>query len=126
MIINGKKAHSRGQEEVSVYGERQRRAVYCIDDAWEFYIKIDGEYIEVFHYSSSFGTTPDSFHDLKSSSNIKKTDQIFLAAMGNKPEWRRVYRHEPSGDLYISYNNRVVNVTRRDKSLFQTEKGAVR
>ena len=57
MKINGREAHSRGQEIVYIYGERTRRAVYQIDGEWEFFVKVNGEYIEVFHRASDFSTT---------------------------------------------------------------------
>ena len=57
MKINGREAHSRGQEIVYIYGERTRRAVYQIVGEWEFYIKVNGEFIEVYHGSCDFSTT---------------------------------------------------------------------
>ena len=56
MKINGREAHSRGQEIVYIYGQRTRRAVYQIEGEWEFYVKVNGEFIEVYHGSCDFST----------------------------------------------------------------------
>lgn len=56
MIVNNIKLENRGQEIVYIYGERTRRAVYCVPNAWKFYVKVNGEAIEVFHKSCWFST----------------------------------------------------------------------
>ena len=47
---------SRGTEIVYVYGNKCRRTVWQKDGEWKFYIKVDGELIEVYHKSCYFST----------------------------------------------------------------------
>lgn len=54
MKLNGKKLISRGQEQVVVYGERFRKAVYELEGEWRFFVKFGEELVEVFHKSCYF------------------------------------------------------------------------
>lgn len=83
MKINGREAHSRGQEIVYIYGQRTRRAVYQIEGEWKFFAKVDGEYIEVYHGSCDFSTTcNDRYTKSKMAEKIKFTDRE-LRLFGN-------------------------------------------
>lgn len=57
MKINGKEAHSRGQDIVYIYGERTHRAVYQVEGEQKFFIKTSSEYIEVYPLSVGYSTT---------------------------------------------------------------------
>ena len=57
MKIYGKEAHSRGQDIVYIYGEKTRRAVYQVEGERKFFIKTNGEYIEVYPGSTGYSTT---------------------------------------------------------------------
>lgn len=57
MKINGKEAHSIGKDIVYIYGERTNRAVYQLNGEQKFFIKANGEYIEVYPISMGFSTT---------------------------------------------------------------------
>ena len=63
MKINGRDAHSLGQDIVFIYGERTRKAVYQIDGEWRFFSKVNGEYVEVYHKSMGFSTHNDHRYD---------------------------------------------------------------
>lgn len=56
MKINGIKLDSRGVEQVYLYGEWVRRTVYNVPNEWKFFVKINGEFVEVFHKSYFFST----------------------------------------------------------------------
>jgi hypothetical protein len=49
--------HSIGKDIVYVYGERTRRAVYQVEGENKFYIKTNGEFIEVYRITMGFSTT---------------------------------------------------------------------
>lgn len=57
MKMNGVQLISRGQERIVNGKEEFKRTVYAVPNKWEFYIKVDGEFIEVFHKSCYFSTT---------------------------------------------------------------------
>lgn len=61
MKMNGVSLVSRGNEIVYIYRERTRRTVYQHPDKWKFYVKMNGEFIEVYHKSCYFSTEPDRF-----------------------------------------------------------------
>jgi len=61
MKMNGVTLNSRGIEKVYVYGDALRKTVYSHPTEWKFYIKLDGEFIEVYHKSCWFSTEPDKF-----------------------------------------------------------------
>lgn len=60
MKMNGIELISRGIEDVCIYGEWLKRTVYCIKDAWRFFAKINGEFIEVYHRRDYFSTTKNT------------------------------------------------------------------
>lgn len=47
---------SRGKERVYIYGEWVTRTVYSIPNEWRFFVKVGGEFIEVYHKSCWFST----------------------------------------------------------------------
>lgn len=56
--INGKEVvlKSRGQEEVYINGYKYKKAVYEEVGEWRFFVKLDGEFIEVYHHDCYFST----------------------------------------------------------------------
>lgn len=54
MKMNGITLISRGKERITNGREEFRRTVYNVPNEWKFYIKIDGEFIEVFHKTDYF------------------------------------------------------------------------
>ena len=56
MTLNGIKLESRGKEIVNVYGEITRRTVYTVPGKWKFYVRVGGEFIEVYHKACTFST----------------------------------------------------------------------
>ena len=57
-IINGKAVElkSRGQEVVLIYSDKFKRTVYEVVGEWRFFVKLYGEYIEVYHKDCYFST----------------------------------------------------------------------
>ena len=56
MKMNGLSLISRGVEKVYIYGDWFRRTVYCHPKEWKFFVRINGEIIEVYHKSCWFST----------------------------------------------------------------------
>ena len=54
MTMKGIKLESRGKEIVNLYGDTRKRTVYTIPNQWKFFVKVDGEFVEVFHKSCWF------------------------------------------------------------------------
>lgn len=63
MKIIGREAHSKGQDIVYIYGERTRKAVYQIDGEWRFFVKVNGEPLEVYPATMGFSTYNDHRYD---------------------------------------------------------------
>lgn len=59
MKRNGQTLESRGKEKVFIYGEWTTRTVYYIPNEWRFFVKVNGEFIEVFHKSYYFSTSKE-------------------------------------------------------------------
>ena len=57
MTMNGIRLISRGTERIVNGREEFKRTVYCVPNEWKFYIKMDGEFIEVYHKSCFFSTS---------------------------------------------------------------------
>ena len=57
MQINGIKLESRGKERIVNGRESFNRTVYCVPNQWKFYIKVNGEFVEVYHKSDYFSTS---------------------------------------------------------------------
>lgn len=53
---------SRYTEEVYLYGEKMNRTVWWNPSDKKYYIKIDGEFIEVYRRGSGFSTYPDGIN----------------------------------------------------------------
>ena len=56
MKMNGISLITRGKERVYVYGDWMTKTVYSHPDKWKFYIKLNGEFIEVYHKACWFST----------------------------------------------------------------------
>ena len=56
MMMNNIKLESRGKEIVNLYGDVKKRTVYTIPNEWKFFVKVGGEFIEVYHKSCWFST----------------------------------------------------------------------
>ena len=56
MTMNGIKLESRGKEIVNLNGDERRRTVYTIPNEWRFFVKVEGQFIEVYHKSSWFSS----------------------------------------------------------------------
>lgn len=57
MKMNDTVLKSRGIETIRNGRETFKRTVYYVPDEWKFFIKIDGEFIEVFHKADHFSYT---------------------------------------------------------------------
>lgn len=47
---------SRGQEEVFIYGVKYRKAVYFAEELKKFFVKVNGELVEVYKMNMSYTT----------------------------------------------------------------------
>lgn len=57
MKMNGIASISRGLEDVCIYGNWIKKTVYFAKEMCKFYVKLNGEFIEVYHKANSFSTT---------------------------------------------------------------------
>ena len=56
MKMFGKSLISRGLEEVHVYGQKTRKTVWRVDGQNQFFVKVNGEFVEVFRLQQGFTT----------------------------------------------------------------------
>lgn len=59
MKMNGTPMVSSPNNIVYIYGERTRRTVYHKEGEWKFFVRVNGEWLQVYHKSCWFSTTED-------------------------------------------------------------------